>query len=221
MKNYLQLVLIILFAVLYFNKCTTNKTDKKTAKNNALALLDSVSYYKNKLGLEVAAKKTFQGTAADLKIYFEAEKVKSKQFSEASKKFKKLYNASIIKLKFKIDSVDIPFKTPVAFNFNRNFYQKTKQYTIAGHVNESGINLDLLATATITPFTGSKKIGIFKTDFKTEITSSSPALTITDFNNYTFKPKEKRFGIGVSFGFGVYNSGFFVGPSVNYNIIRF
>tara|TARA_R110002096_G_scaffold419874_2_gene624702 strand:- start:213 stop:878 length:666 start_codon:yes stop_codon:yes gene_type:complete len=221
MKNYLQIVLIVLFAVLYFNKCTTNKTDKKTAKNNAAALLDSVIYYKNKLGLEVAEKKTFQGNAADLKIYFEAEKVKSKQFSEASKNWKKLYNAAVIKLKFKIDSVDIPFKKPVPFKFNRKFYQKTKQYTIAGRVNESGINLDLLATATITPFTGSKKIGIFKTDFKTEITSSSPVLTITDFNNYTFKTKEKRFGLGLSFGVGIYRNGFFIGPSVNYNIIRF
>jgi hypothetical protein len=221
MKNYLQIVLIFLFAVLYFHQCNSNKTYKKTAKNNALALLDSVNYYKNKLGLEVAEKKTFQGTAADLKIYFEAEKEKSKQFSEASKKFKKLYNAAVIELEFKIDSVDIPFEKIVPIKFYRNFYQKTEQYTIAGRVNESGINLDLLSTATITPFTGSKNLGIFKTDFKTEITSSSPALTITDFNNYSFKPKEKRFGIGVSFGVGVYYNGFFVGPSINYNIIQF
>lgn len=221
MKNHVQIALIILFAVLYFNQCNTSNTYKKTNTNNALAFLDTVKFYENKLGLEVAEKRTFKGTAADLKTLFDAEKAKSKQFSEASKKFKKLYNAAIIKVEFKAKYVDIPFEKPINFEFTRHFSKKTKAYSFSGSVNEFGIKLDALATATITPLTGIKSIGLFKREHATEITSSNKLMKVRGFNNYTFKPKEKRFGIGFSFGFGVYSNGLFIGPSINYNIIKF
>lgn len=221
MKNYLQISLIILFAVLYFNKCSTNKTYKKTTKNNTLALLDSVTYYKNKLGLEVAEKITFKGTAADLKTLFEVEKAKSKQFYAASEKFKKLYNAAIIEVEFKAKDVDIPFDKPVNLEFTRHFTKNTTAYSFSGYVNEFGIKLDALAMATLTPITGIKPVGLFNNEHRTEISSSNELIKVTDFSNFTFVEKPKKWGIGLSFGFAVYNSGIFVGPSVNYNIIRF
>jgi hypothetical protein len=221
MKNYLQIVLIVLFAVLYFNQCRITAHNEGVAEKNELAKKDTISYFQNKLKQTVAEKKTFKGTATQLKTYLDTEKQKSTQFAEASKKWKKLYNASIIKVEFKAKDVDIPFDEKVSINFVRKFSKKTKTYTFSGSVNEFGIKLDALAMATLTPMTGIKPVGLFKNEHRTEITSSNKLIKVTDFSNFTFVEKPKKWGIGVSFGVGVYNSGFFVGPSVNYNFIRF
>lgn len=221
MKNFIQITLIILFAILFLNQCRVSQEKETIGKNNQLALLDTVSYYKNKLDLEVAEKTTFKGSAKELKFLFDAEKQKNIQFAEASKKWKNLYNAAIIELEFKVDSLHILFNKPIDYSFSRKFSKKTKDYFLKGSVNEFGVNIDFRALATITPFTGNKKSSLFSSDYKTEITSSSELLKVKDFKNFNFTERKKRFGVGFSVGFGFYQDGFFLGPSINYNLIQF
>lgn len=219
MRNFLQISLIILFAVMFLNQCRITAQKENTNKVNQLALLDSVSYYKNKLGLEVAEKQTFKGTARELKRLLNSEKEKSKQFAEASKKWRKLYNASRIELDFKIDSLTIVFNDPVNYEFTRNFEKQTADYYIKGTVNQFGFKYDFRSKIVITPFTGVKKLGLFGSENRTEITTSNPFVKVKDFSNFNFTTRKKRFGVGVFAGYSL--RGPTIGVGVNYDLFRF
>jgi hypothetical protein len=221
MKNFIQIVVIIILAVLLLNQCRISADEKKVSKNNIEAYNDTVSYYQNKLGLEVAEKQSFKGTAAQLAIYFEAEKAKNKQLLESVRKFKKLENAATVNQTIQIDSVDIPFNIPVPFEFSRSFSKHTEFYSFAGVTNQFGHTINFMAKNAQTSVTGVKSIGWLSSEYRTEITNSNPHIKTKDFQKFNFIKKEKRFGIGFSVGFGFHYKGFFVGPSVNYSIIKF
>lgn len=190
-------------------------------KVNQLALFDSVQYYQNKLGLEVAQKQTFKGAAKELKTILSASVKENEQLKETIAKFKKLENASSVNQTIKIDSVDIPFNEKVSVNFVRKFLKQTEFYSFFGEVNQFGININFLSNNLQTQVTGVKRLGWLSSEYRTEITNSNPHISTTNFQNFNFKERKKRFGIGVSFGFGFYQKGFFIGPSVNYNFIHF
>lgn len=221
MKNFIQITGIILFAVLFLNQCKQTAALKKAIITEAEVKADTIEFYKNKLGLEVAQKQAYKIESEKYSLAFNEAKAESAQFNEASKKWKNLYSALKIDVEFKADSVDIPFDEKVNFNFTRAFYKKNDLYTFSGVVNQNGIIVNTLAKATITPFTGEKNTGFLTHEFRTEITSSNASITIPSFDSYNFTGKQKRFGVGMSFGFGMYYKGFFVGPSVNYNLIQF
>ncbi|WP_271407317.1 hypothetical protein [Tenacibaculum soleae] len=221
MKNFIQIAVIILLSAVLLHQCSLTAQLKSTTELNTAAALDSVKYYKNKLGQVVAEKQTYKGTATQLKQLFEAEQQKSNQFKAASKKWRKLYSAAKIELQFKLDSIDVPFTVPVPYNFTRDFLKETKDYTIKGIANQNGLNIDFRAKATITPFTGIKPTGLFAREHRTEITSSNDNIQITDFENFNFVEKPKRWGVGLSFGFGFYHKTIFTGVTVNRNFIVF
>lgn len=221
MKNFTQIILIVLLSALLLHQC--NKTaEQKIANNlNTQAALDSVAFYKNKLGQVVAEKQTYKGTAKEVSQLFEAEKQKSSQFKLSAKKWKKLYNAAKIELQFKIDSIDVPFNIPIPYNFTRVFSKATPDYFLKGSVNQTGLSIDFRAKATITPFSGIKRTDFLSSENRTEITSSNKHLQITDFKNFTFTDKQKHWGIGISLGFGFYHKSIFTGITVNRNFITF
>ena len=221
MKNFTQIALILILAIISLNQCVTNKEFKQKLNQNNLALIDSIKYYKNSLGLEVAEKQTFQGTSKQLAIYLDVEKLKNKQLQETISDFKKLENASSVNQTIKIDSVDIPFDKKVSVDFVRKFLKQTEYYTFSGEVNQIGININFLSNNLQTQATGIKSTGWLSSEYRTEITNSNPFISTADFSNFNFTERKKRFGIGVSFGFGFYQKGFFIGPSVNYNLINF
>jgi hypothetical protein len=221
MKNFLLISALIIVSALLVHQCRVTTQLSQTNKKNQLASLDSINYYKNKLGLEVAEKQTFVGTSKQLKIYLEAAKQKNKQLRNTIAAFRKLAAASSVEQTIKIDSVDIPFQEKVSVNFVRKFLKQTEYYTFSGEVNEFGINVNFLSTNLQTQATGIKNVGWFNSEFRTEVTNNNPYITTSNFQNFTFIERKKRFGIGVSFGFGLYQKGFFIGPSVNYNLIQF
>ncbi|QQV91375.1 hypothetical protein Leef1_12 [Polaribacter phage Leef_1] len=221
MKNFLQIAAIIILSIICINQYIRKNELAKTIELNELAEKDTIQYFTNKLGLEVAEKKAYKGTVKELDGYLQAARDSSKQFAEATKEWKKIANALQVEIEFKADAVDIPFDTPINFEFTRNFYKKTSSYTFSGEVNQFGLNINAFAKATITPITGMKTTGLFSSDFSTEITSSNNLIKVADFSSFNFIEKKKRFGIGFSLGFGLYQNGFFVGPSINYNLIQF
>lgn len=220
MKNTIQIALIILLSILLFNQCRQTAQFKTTLNNNELAKEDTIEYYINAIGLEVAEKRTYIGKSEDLQRYLEQRKKESAQFKEASKKWKKLYFSAKIDLQFKIDSIDIPFNKAVPYKFSRDFLKETNDYSINGTANQNGLNIDFRAKATITPFTGLKPTGLFNSELQTEITSSTNHLQITDFAAFQFVEKPKRWSLNSSifintkaeihFGVGIgYNWWFF------------
>lgn len=222
MRDFTLNSIIIILAILFIHQCEDNHALQKTSKHNESVLLDSVQYYKNALGQEVAEKKSFQGTASELKQILDAKRKENAQLNEALKKWKSIANVTHTETITKIDSIKIPFEVPIPCDFIRTFLKKEKFYSVAGEVNQNEIFIDnILIPNTQTIVAGRKKLGWFKTEIRAEITNSNPYIKTTAIDNFTFVERKKRFGIGASFGFGLYHNGFFVGPSVNYNLIEF
>jgi hypothetical protein len=220
MKNKIPIAIIILLSVLLFNQCRQTAQFKNTLNNNELAKADTIDYYINAIGLEVAEKRTYKGTSEDLQRYLEQQKKESAQFKEASKKWKKLYYAAKIDLQFKIDSIDVPFNSPVDYKFTRDFLKETKDYSIKGTANQNGLNIDFRAKATITPFTGLKPTGLFNSNLQTEITSSTNHLQITDFDAFQFVEKKKRWSLNSSIFVNVKGE-INAGIGIGYDLFRF
>lgn len=222
MRNFIQILLIVVFSVLFLNQCHISSLKSEQISTNIKASHDSISFYINRLGLEVAEKAAFQGTANELSIFLDLEKKKSKQLAVSLEKFKKLASITKIETVTKIIQIPVAFNKPVPYDFERAFKKLDPHYTISGTVNQSGIHFKELSFINIQNLVvGLKKTSFFKKEFRAEITNSNPYIKTTTLDNFTFTEKNKRFGIGISFGFGFYANGFFVGPSLNYNLITF
>ena len=190
-KNLLIVVLITICIYQFFE----NSAFKTTLKNNELAKLDTIEYYKNAIGLEVAEKLTYKGTTEQLEVYLSEKSKESEQFKEAAKGWRKKYNALQIKLEFVLDSIDVPFNKPVHYNFERTFEKLTKEYVLKGIANQNGLQIDFRAKAEVTSFTGIKP---FSTQTTTSLTSSTGLLRVSNFDNYSFLPSKKRWSLNSS-----------------------
>ena len=100
-----------------------------------------------------------------------------------------------------LDSIDVPFNQPVPYNFERTFEKLTKDYYLKGIANQNGLNIDFRAKAAVTSFTGIKP---FSNQTTTDLTSSTDLLRISNFDNFSFVQEQKKWGVGISFGFGFY-----------------
>jgi hypothetical protein len=222
MRNFIQIAIIIGLSVLLFHQCNKNRNIKSTNENNQSALLDSISYYKNSLGMEVAEKLAFQCTTAELEVILQDKRKENEQLNEALKKWKKIANATEINTVTEIKEVPIPFEVKIPCDFSRTFAKQDKWFSIGGMVNQDQIFIEnVLLYNTQTVVIGKKKLSMFRSEFRAEVTNSNPYIKTVDIQSFNFIEKNKRFGIGISFGFGVYESGFFIGPSINYNLIQF
>ena len=194
---------------------------QNTATNNIAALTDSVTHYRNKQGLWVAEKKLFLGTEKDLKHII---KSKDKAFQKIIKSFKKPVAATIIKTEVHIDTVFIPYENPSKFKmpvFELDFSSETKHYTIHGTSTEKGVNiLDITIPNTQSIVIGKKKIGFFKYEHRIEVINSNPLIKTEDVDGFSFRPKPKRFGLGVFVGYST-DLEVVIGVGVTYNPISF
>ena len=192
---------------------------KYTATNNIESLTDSISHYKNKEGVWVAEKKLFQGTEKDLR---QVIKSKDKSFQKLLKSFKKPVAAATIKTITKIDTVFIPYERKIDLPiFELPFNKVTKHYSISGISTNKGVGvLDIIIPNTQNIVIGKKKIGWFKNEYRIEIENSNPLIKTTDLDGFSFRPKPKRFGLGVFVGYSS-DLEVVIGVGVNYNILSF
>jgi hypothetical protein len=223
-KNLIYITIIILLSILLVNQCRKTTSIKKTNAHNQIALLDSISFYKNKLGIEVAEKLAFKGTANELKIIVETKKAENQQLKTALESFKKVDNANSVNQSIKIDSVDIPFDKKLSVNFVRKFLKQTDFYTFSGEVNQLGININFLSNNLQTSVTGVKSIGWLSSEYRTEISNSNPYISTNNFDSFSFQPKKKRFGLGVFSGYAItseFKPTLAIGLGFTYNFLSF
>lgn len=218
-KDFLYILALVVVSVLYFKQCNLSAHLKEKTNQNQLASKDTLQFYKNKLGLEVAEKKAYQieNTKKDRKIYFQDSLLK-----EATKKYKKLASVSKVKTITKIQKVFIPYKEEVPFTFTRSFTKTTNNYSIFGTSTNFGVNIDsLLIPNTQIIASGVKKQSFFKTEYVFSITNSNPLIKVNSADTYNFIEKRKRFGIGLVFGIGIYYKNAFVGFGGSYDFLQF
>ena len=218
MKNIHHIVTAVLI-VLCIYLWRSNRQTKYTTSNNIGALTDSLGHYQTKEGAWVAEKKLFQGTEKDLKQII---KSKDAAFQKLLKSFKKPVAAAVIKTITKIDTVFIPYKTKIDLPvFELSFSKDAKHYSINGISTNEGINiLDISIPNSQNVVVGKKKIGWFKREYRIEVENSNPHIKVTDLDGFSFRPKPKRFGLGVFVGYST-DLEVVIGVGVNYNLLSF
>ena len=218
MKNIHHIVTAVLI-VLCIYLWRSNRQTKYTTSNNIGALTDSLGHYQTKEGVWVAEKKLFQGTEKDLKQII---KSKDAAFQKLLKSFKKPVAAAVIKTITKIDTVFIPYKTKIDLPvFELSFSKNAKHYSINGISTNEGINiLDISIPNSQNVVVGKKKIGWFKREYRIEVANSNPHIKVTDLDGFSFRPKPKRFGLGVFVGYST-DLEVVIGVGVAYNLLSF
>lgn len=216
MRAAIPYFLAVLFLFLFLKQCERS-ADLQFKRDNAMEYLkDSVRYYKNKLGQEIAVKTALQGSNESLKLLLSKSE---KELRELTKKFKDVQAAGQITTITKIDTIKIGYEIPVPFEFSRDWQKNDPFYSIAGHSTQEGITINSLEI----PNTLSFVIGKRKGEYLIEAVNSNPNIKTTGLDSYTLKVPKKRFVVGIFAGYGIGSAGLtpLVGIGVGYNIISF
>ena len=220
MKDFIYIVVIIILSVWLMENCEDKRTLEKYETQNEQAIKDTVQYYKNRLGQEVAEKKALRGLESDIERLIQD----NQQLKEAIRKFKQVETVTRVVTETKIDTIEIPFEKPVSLNFQRSFFKLDDYYSIGGEVDQNGVKIDSVIIPNEQAIViGEKKTGFFKSEFRVEVTNSNPMIKVTDVDGYDFEVPKKRFGVGPYAGYGMTPNGLSpqVGIGVSYDIIQF
>ncbi|TVZ55585.1 hypothetical protein OD91_0840 [Lutibacter sp. Hel_I_33_5] len=218
-KDIWYILIIAVISLLYFQKCESSKFDLKIANNNLEAAKDTITFTKNKLGQTVADKQSVIFDNANLRKIIDKKDV---EIREATRNWKSILAAAKLEQKIQIDTLKIPFDVPVKYDFERFFEYKTNYYHVNGVATNTGVTvgkLEMFNTQTIV--FGKKRIGMFKTEFRAEVTNSNPLIKTTGLDSWQKIEKQKRWGIGVGFGVDIPTFKPTINLSVNYDLIRF
>lgn len=228
MKNQNYFIPYLLIAILAFttlSQCQRAINAEKQAHSVTNYLNDSIRYYKNKYGQEIALKSVLQGDKNALQILLSKQIDSTQQLKGLVSKYKKVLSSGNITTVTVIDTIEIPYEKPVEFEFTRDFNAKTGFYTINGKSSNTGVKINQIEIPNTLSFViGEKKTGFFKKELRIEAVNSNPYIKTTGLDSYIYTQKQKRLGISVYAGYGL-NANFVatpqVGIGVSYQIIRF
>ena len=221
-REFIYIVIIVALSVMFLNQLLKNSDKDSSYSHNLKVLNDSLVYSKNKLGQEVANKLAFKGTNEELKKIIDLKETENSQLQISLLKWKQLASVTKVVTETKLDTVYIPFNEPVPFEFSRSFQKVDQWYSIFGLVNQEGVSINNISIPnTQTIVSGKKKISFLKTEYRFEITNSNPNIKNLEADVYNFVERNKRFSLGVSFGYNPFSNSFFIGPSIHYSLIRF
>lgn len=224
-ERIIYIATIAVISFLFFKKCKSDKQKIGNLKYNQKVSEDSIKYFKNSLGQEVAEKRSYIGTNSELKELINSKEQKNSQLRDALKRSKRLLALAKIKTVTKIDTIEIPYKVPVEFEFERFFKKDTDFYCINGIASNLGVKIDEfeIYNEQIISF-DRKRIGMFKTQYVSKVFNSNPYIKVTGLDSYQFIEKQKRFGVSL-FGGYVLTSNLALTPAigigVTYDLIRF
>jgi hypothetical protein len=221
-KDLIYLIVIIVLAGLLLHICNRKKEIKAEAESISEFLNDSVKYYKNKHGQEVAYKKALQGEKAALSVLLSKQIDSTGQLKKLAEKYKRIASAGNITTVTRIDSIGVPYEVPVPFEFERTWEEKNPFYFLSGTANQNGISIDRLEIPnTLSYVIGDKKTGWFSSQYRIEATSSNPFTRIVGLDAYTHKTNESILKIGAQAGFGytLYGLSPYVGAGVNVDLL--
>lgn len=242
-KDVVYIVAFIILAVFSFKKYEKLKDAEgviERANYNKEVVNDSVQFYKNKYGQEVATKRSFLVASKE-----EIAKLSNdnKNLKYLVKKYKKIASAGTIKTVTKIPETVIKFDNEIScsaptkdnelefstgsnlgvirkdfeISFNRDF----EYFSISGTIRDSEFELSCLEVPTTIDFVlGEENLGMFKSKFSLTAISSNPYVKIDDKNSYQFITKQKRWNISASI-FVAINGTINAGVGIGYSLFSF
>lgn len=168
-------ICILLTTLLCSVECSRRK-DKQLANENLKAMLDSVRYYKNRLGTHTATVKVLQ---LDKKNLQQQVINRDKQLSALSKEFTSVKNVVKIKEVARFDSIYLPFREKIPSGFTIKDTINTKQYGFTYKIDSAGLSLQNFTIPNETTIiTGYKqKWFLGRQTITTDVTNSNPYIS--------------------------------------------
>ena len=181
--HYYVIILLLIGVCAYLYNDRNDITNR--SERNIEASNDTIKYYKNKYGEVVASKLALEYTEKELKSKLSVKTDENKRLSESLKKYKKVIAVVESKQEVKIDTVYVPFKTPINCGFNKSFDINNDNYKLGLNISNLGFKLNYLELSNDqNTIIGWKGQGLFKSSKATvEITNSNPY-----FNQVEMKP---------------------------------
>jgi hypothetical protein len=181
--HYYVIILLLIGVCAYLYNDRNDITNR--SERNIEASNDTIKYYKNKYGEVVASKLALEYTEKELKSKLSVKTDENKRLSESLKKYKKVIAVVESKQEVKIDTVYVPFKTPINCDFNKFFDINDDNYKLGVNISNLGFKLKYLELSNNqNTIIGWKGQGLFKGSKATvEITNSNPY-----FNQVEMKP---------------------------------
>ena len=225
MKKILPYITIVILLFLIFRQCNSVNHKANSLVSTQGFLNDTISYYTNKLGQEVAEKKAISGDKQALEILLSKQVDSTSQLNLLVKKFRSIAAAGNITQKSRIDTVEIPYEVPVQLDFAREFSKKSDFFSITGISNQNGVILSEIQISNILSFAiGKKKTGFLKSEYLIEAINSNPYIQTTGLDSYTLDLPTKRLGLSLYAGYGISSELTFqssAGIALTYTLISF
>lgn len=218
MKKATPYIIAFVFAILFLDQCGKTSQLKSNNQSSEEFLNDTISYFKNKVGQEVAEKTALKGDKDQLKILLSKQIDSTSNLKELVKEYKSIDAAGNVNQETRIDTIRIPYDSIINFDFIRKWSKIDKFYSISGTSNQIGISIDSIVIPNTLSFAiGEKKTNFFKTETKVNVVNSNPYVKTTGLDTYTYSQRKKRLGIGFSAGYGI--KGVYLGIGINYNLL--
>lgn len=222
-KPVLIFIIIGGLVFLNINQCNQLKKVENYRGNNVEFLQDSVKYYKNKYGQEIANKTALKGDKKQLSILLSKQIDSTQALSKMVKEFKKVSGAGTIRINTEIDTFYVPFEVPVDCGFLRDAKIKEDYYSLTAEVNEGGLRVtNLTIPNNISFVVGRKRKNIFsKSVFEIDVNNSNPYITTEGVDSYIYEAKVNKWSIGPYIGYDPFNQQLSTGISLQYGLISF
>ena len=194
---------------------------KAEAENITEFLNDSIKYYKNKHGQEVAYKTALQGEKSAMSVLLSKQIDSTGQLKRLTEKYKRIASAGNITTVTRIDTIPVAYEVPVPFEFERTWEKINPFYSLSGKSNQNGITIDRLEIPnTLSYVIGDKKTGLFKSEYRIETVNSNPYVRTTGLDAYTHKTNEGVMSIGGQVGYGMtlFGPSPYAGVGVNFDL---
>tara|TARA_R100001530_G_scaffold136299_1_gene116289 strand:+ start:1875 stop:2594 length:720 start_codon:yes stop_codon:yes gene_type:complete len=216
-------VVVVVLAILWFRSCSEKRNLEKNFAQNSEVLQDTIKYYKNKKGEEIATRLAMQGEKQSLEFLLASQKDSTKQLKSLVKYYKKVAAAVRTETITQIDSIEVPYFIE-GNDFSIPFSLQEKWYGLSGRSTNKGLFLDNLTIPNQQSIViGDKKTGFFKTQFRIDVINSNPYIKTTSVDGYSLTERRKRLGIGIFAGYGFSSDGLspILGLGVSYNLFQF
>lgn len=173
-----NLVFLIFIALLAYQSCSHINAGKLNEANTKV-LIDSVGYFKNRIGTQTATIHMLQLDKEQLQDLVLNKDVELAKLTAA---FSKINTIVKYKTVMQIDTIRISYKDSVPYIFERSGELKKDWYSFTYKSDQKGIQIDSLKTWTsTTALTGFKrKWFLGKQTAVIDITNSNPHIIITE-----------------------------------------
>ena len=184
---YLVIILLILFSL---KQCQTNRELLESQKSQKEFLEDSISYYVNKHGQQVAEKRALEGEKENLDLLLSKQIDSTRQLKKLVDKFRKVKAAGNVTTVTQIDSVFIPY-SGLKSSPEHDFRFSTRYFALSGRDQINGVEIHSLTVPNTLSFAiGNKKTGLFQSEHRIEVVNSNPHVKTVGLDSYTYKTSE-------------------------------